>query len=141
MKLTKNLSLVESSVGDSLLLYNTMKEEFYVLNSSAKIIREYYKEKADLIKIEQVIISFFNDIGISNIKEDAELFVKELENKEILIADTNSQSTQNISIKFEANTKEKYETPKIEVLSKEWMIENHPADYYKGNGFGDTWDS
>lgn len=140
-KYSKNLNFVESNVGDNTLLFNTVKEEFYVLNVTSYMILQLYNSESSLKVVIDTIEDYYKKSTRSDIKKEVVAFVKDLISMNILKENIGNTISKVENVSFQKNAEETFVSPKLDVLTKKWMVDNHPAAYYKGSAFSDMWDS
>ncbi|WP_293004971.1 PqqD family protein [Nitrosomonas sp.] len=138
----RNLSLIESEVGNNLLLYDTVKEVFFVLNPPTKFIWLLYSEEDSITPIIQMIKKYYkHPAREKEIMDDVIQMVDELKKNKILIPADNTKSSHSQSLNLSTSIEEQYSKPTLRSLTKEWMLEYHPDSYYRGSHFSDLWDS
>lgn len=139
----RNLSLVESDVGSNLLLYSPSKELFYVLNIPAKFFWLLYTETKKQQRALDAVSEYYDqgfDLGTARI--DCKSIIEEFKKHELLVPRPTGVGFPPIPNVTATKAKNSiYEEPEVRIITKEWMIKNHPATFHLGNGFGDTWDS
>ncbi|AFY19325.1 PqqD family protein [Pseudomonas sp. UW4] len=142
-KITRNYSINtnyrESEVGDQILLYDPVDDEFHALNLAAKLIWDTFKMGGTENDILQTYIQFFGaDPG--NFKADIKSAINDLSAKEVLeLKQRGLRYPVKQIVKLSPHAHPlMYETPNIISYKSAWMKANHPSAYLSVK-FSDRW--
>ena len=134
-------SIVESEVGEDLLLFNSGNQRFHALNISGKILwSNYYCDREMDRAIDAIKVAF----GLSpedDIKADVETFLVSLEKAELLHsggggpADRAEEQTHATTVLLKGRD---YIKPSMQEIPLDWLKEKHPSAFLDVM-FSDTW--
>lgn len=134
-------SVVESEVGEDLLLFNSEKQTFHALNVSAKIVwRNYFGDKDIDLAVDALTVAF----GLSpktDLKGDVADILDQLQKAELIkpasrgCADSAEQKMQVTTVLLRGRD---YMKPSMQEIPMEWLKKMHPSAIVDVM-FSDTW--
>jgi hypothetical protein len=138
IKYFRKASLVESDMGDTLLLFETATEQVHALSLSAKVIWNSLssgpKSVGDIANFAGRVFAGTNPTQITT---DVDDFLKVL-GKKGLIGKGAIYGTVGREYYFEERAVPSYVPPQIQSYTRDWLKSNHPASFYNVM-FSDTW--
>lgn len=134
-------SVVESEVGEDLLLFNSERQSFHALNVSAKIVwKNYFGDKDIDVAADALTVAF----GLSpkdDVKGDVVDILGQLEKAELIKpasrgrADPTEQKLQATTVLLRGRD---YLKPSMQEIPMDWLKKMHPAAIVDVM-FSDTW--
>ncbi len=134
-------SVVESEVGEDLLLFNPENQSFHALNISAKIVwKNYFGDKDIDAAVDALTVAF----GLSSkddVKGDVANILGQLEKAELIKpasrgrADPAEQKGQATTVLLRGRD---YIKPSMQEIPMEWLKKMHPSAIVEVM-FSDTW--
>lgn len=137
----KNLSIVESDMWLSKLIFNNATNEVHTLNVTAKIIWDTFSEGKDLdYYVDQVLYWCNGATDKTLAQSDVARFLLFLRDAGLLIKKSEGGGYPvGLRISITQNeTDVSYIAPSSSTYSKEWLEEKHPAAFHHIL-FSDTW--
>lgn len=134
-------SVVESEVGEDLLLFNSEKQTFFALNVAAKIVwKNYFGDKDIDAAVDALTVAF----GLSpkdDVKGDVGDILNQLEKAELIKpasrgrADPAAQKVQATTVLLRGRD---FMKPSMQEIPMEWLKKMHPSAIVDVM-FSDTW--
>lgn len=134
-----NPTIIESEVGDQVLLYDPIEDKFHALNLAAKLIWELSKSGSNELEAAKTFKVYFGGKETDYIK-DISSVIKELQKLRIFHEDSSTNRTSSlIDLKLKPHAHPlQYESPRVITYTSEWMKSNHPSAFLSVR-FSDRW--
>ena len=137
----KNLAVVESDMGDTLLIFDQRSDNVHALNMIGKIIWHAFDANADLPALIRMIEKWCTG-GVDRAKasNDVTQFLGVLQQVGLLLA---PGAGGGFPVGREVNVRQNlpdvpYLEPRINTFTKQWLKQQHP-DAFNRVMFGDSW--
>ncbi len=141
MKIKKG-SLVESEIGEDLLIFNTSEQKFFAINITGKIAWANFFTSEDIKYILKAFKKAYGDnLNEKEVKEDIALFIESLAEVGLIKesdSDKDRPSADRGHINTSRLTKDSYEKPVIQEIPIDWLKKHHPSALLDTN-FSDVW--
>lgn len=134
-------SVVESEVGEDLLLFNSEKQTFFALNVAAKIVWKNYFGDKDIVSAVDALTVAFGLSPKDDVKGDVADILNQLEKAELIKpasrgrADPAEQKVQATTVLLRGRD---YMKPSMQEIPMEWLKKMHPGAIVDVM-FSDTW--
>jgi PqqD family protein of HPr-rel-A system len=133
----RSASIVESDVGEDLLLFETETNAIHALNASAKVIwNRMSSGPRNTAEIAAYLAEIYGLKDSAQVADDVEAIVKHL--AELKLVTRGSGGTIGREYYFDKKKPSAYAKPAIRSFDREWLLANHPGSFYSVM-FGDTW--
>lgn len=134
-----NPTLIESEVGDQVLLYDPILDKFHALNLAAKLIWELSKSGSDELGAAKTFEAYFGGKETDYIK-DISSVIEEFQKLGIFQEESSSNLTSSsIDLKLKPHAHSlQYEAPRVITYTSAWMKSNHPSAFLSVR-FSDRW--
>jgi hypothetical protein len=144
--LTRANSIVESEIGEDLLLFNRAEQRFHALNISGKLIwknliNEIAFVSRDIDRCAEALRVTFGLSSKDEVSGDVEAFIQELRNAGLLVQchrQPCDSSEQENAVNTSALKQRAYPKPVIQEIPLDWLKRKHPSALIKVT-FSDTW--
>lgn len=140
-KVYRENSIVESDIGDDLLLFNSSQQRFHALNLTGKIIWQNFFSEDDFDNCVDAVKTAYGLSPKENIDDDVNKFIDLLEKSGLLKAEPASRTDPSEMRTLVTTSRmggKEYVAPLHQEIPIKWLKERHPAAFL-GAGFGDTW--
>jgi len=133
-----NLALKESEVGDQILLYDPVEDQFHALNLAAKLIWDLSKIQADEATATKTFVQFFGDAD-ADFAKDISAAIKELRKLGIFQKAASLRVSPQTTLRLKPHAHPlQYEPPRVITYTSDWMKKNHPSAFLSVK-FSDRW--
>ena len=137
----KNLAVVESDMGDTLLIFDQRSDNVHALNITGKILWHAFDANADLAALIRVIEKWFTrGVDRARATDDATRFLADLQRAGLLMSPgTGGGFPVGKEVSFRQNLPDvPYVEPRVNTFTKQWLKQQHP-DAFNRVMFADTW--
>jgi hypothetical protein len=133
----RRATIVESDVGEDLLLFETESNSIHALNASAKVV---WNRMSSAPRNAGEIAAYLGEIyGLkesADLVADVEALIRQL--AELKLVTRGAGGSVGREYYFDKKSAASYAKPVIRSFTREWLLANHPGSFYAVM-FGDTW--
>lgn len=133
----RSATIVESDVGEDLLLFETESNSIHALNASAKVVwNRMSSGPRNAAEIAAYLGEVYGLKESADLVADVESLIKHLTDLKLVTRGAGGNAGRIYA--FDEKSPNRYIKPTVRSFTREWLLANHPAAFYDVM-FADTW--